>query len=77
VAASHDIELTHILADKFDNYHFCEQVTDDGITFDYRLKQGASTTRNAIKLLGFMEFDASIVKKALDLVSSYEQKQTW
>ena len=64
VAASHDIELTNILADKFDNYHFCEQVTDEGITFDYKIKPGASTTRNAIKLLKFMNFDKEIIDKA-------------
>jgi DNA mismatch repair ATPase MutS len=62
VAASHDIELTNILADKFDNYHFCEQVTNDGIIFDYKLKHGASTTRNAIRLLSFMGFHSEIIE---------------
>ena len=77
VAASHDIELTKILADKFDNYHFCEQVTDNEITFDYKIKNGASTTRNAVKLLDHMAFDESIVNKAEELILSYEKNQTW
>jgi len=64
VAASHDIELTRILSDKYDNFHFREQVMDDGIVFDYKLKNGPSTTRNAIKLLGFMGFADSIVEEA-------------
>jgi len=64
IAASHDIELTRILAGQYDNYHFREQVTDDGIVFDYKLKDGPSTTRNAIKLLSFMDFMDSIVKQA-------------
>ena len=77
VAASHDIELTKILADKFDNYHFREQAADNGITFDYKIKQGASTTRNAVKLLSFMNFDDSIVNKAEELVLSYEKNHKW
>jgi len=64
VAATHDIELTRILAGKYDNYHFREQVTDDGIVFDYKLLDGPATTRNAIKLLRFMAFDAVIVERA-------------
>lgn len=67
VVASHDIELTGILAGIYDNYHFCEQVTDGGIVFDYKLKLGASTTRNAIKLLSFMDFHAEIVDRAEEL----------
>ena len=64
IAASHDIELTQILAGQYDNYNFSEQVTDNDITFDYKLKPGPSTTRNAIKLLGVMGFDEEIVRAA-------------
>jgi len=72
IAASHDIELTRIL-EKYDNYHFREQVTDDGIVFDYKLKNGPSTTRNAIKLLRFMGFEEDIVKRAEGLAEEYTQ----
>jgi len=71
VVASHDIELTNILAVKYDNYHFCEQITDDEITFDYKLKQGVSETRNAIKLLNLMGFNSEIVKRAEELSSEH------
>jgi len=67
VVASHDIELTNILADKYDNYHFCEQITDDKITFDYKLKEGVSRTQNAIKLLKLMGYNSEIVKRAEEL----------
>jgi len=67
VVASHDIELTNILAAQYDNYHFCEQISDDEITFDYKLKHGVSRTRNAIKLLNLMGFNTEIVKKAEEL----------
>ena len=33
------------------NYHFSESYIDDKITFDYKIKEGKSTTKNAIYLL--------------------------
>ena len=74
LAASHDIELTHILADLYDNYNFCEQVTDNDIIFDYKLKQGPSTTRNAIKLLNFMGFGEEIIENADVLADTLNRK---
>ena len=77
MVASHDIELTDILADKYDNYHFCEQVTDNGIYFDYKLKQGVSNTKNAIKLLKFMDFDREIIENAEKLYAQFITTKTW
>lgn len=69
--ASHDIELTNILKGKYDNYHFCEQMKDDGMFFDYKLRQGISQTRNAIKLLSYMGFDGSIIEEAEELSKGF------
>lgn len=77
VVASHDIELTQILSDQYENYHFREQITDDGIYFDYLIKQGASKTRNAIKLLHFMEFDDDLVQNAESLVDNFMTTHKW
>ena len=77
LAASHDIELTRILAGKYDNYHFREHVTDDGIEFDYKLKDGPSTTRNALKLLRFMNFADEIVGQADKLAEGYAKDERW
>lgn len=72
VVASHDIELTRMEADRYDNYHFREQMTEEGIFFDYKIKKGPSQTRNAIKLLSYLGFQESIVKKAEKYVKSVE-----
>jgi DNA mismatch repair ATPase MutS len=77
IAASHDIELTHLLAASYDNYHFREQVTPTGVMFDYKLKTGPSTTRNAIKLLELMAFDPEIVTRAQELARGYDENQRW
>ncbi len=68
IVASHDIELTQLLKNIYDNYHFCEQFADDLITFDYLLKAGPSRSTNAIKLLEYMGFDKEIVTEAASLV---------
>ena len=77
ITASHDIELTHILNKKYDNYHFRELITDDGIYFDYKLKEGPSQTRNAIKLLHYMNFEDEIVETAESLVENFVTRKTW
>lgn len=77
LVASHDIELTEILKDTYDNYHFREQITDEGITFDYKLKDGPSATRNAIALLHYMAFDDQIVGDSEALVDRFLRTQKW
>lgn len=75
--ATHDVELTHILGDIFGNKHFEEHITDADITFDYRLKEGKSTTRNAIKLLKLMGFEDDIISSAEAAVANFEQSSQW
>lgn len=68
LVASHDIELTKILAGIYDNYHFSEKFDNDIIEFDYLLKKGASHSTNAIRLLKHMGFDQRIVEEALAII---------
>ena len=67
-AASHDIELTDILKDQMDMYHFEEQVEGDDVCFDYKLKQGRAVSSNAIKLLEIYGFPKELVKEAKKMV---------
>ncbi len=64
IVASHDIELTRLLSKYYQNYHFSETYEDGDIKFDYKLKSGATTTRNAIKLLESLGFASEIVENA-------------
>lgn len=64
MAATHDIELTWILENVYRNCHFEEEITDDEIRFDYRLKEGRTMTRNAIRLLALMGFEETIIEDA-------------
>lgn len=76
--ATHDIELTEILKNSCDNLHFEEQVTaENGITFDYRLRQGAAKSRNAIALLGVLGYPATLVANAKKEAAYFDQKKSW
>lgn len=63
-AATHDIELTDLLGNDYDNYHFEEDVREGDIFFSYRLYSGKATTRNAIRLLELMGYDEEIIERA-------------
>ena len=76
-AATHDIELTELLQDDFDNYHFEEDVRDGDVFFNYRLKEGKATSRNAIKLLELMGYDKDVIKKATDQAERFTQSGIW
>lgn len=67
IAASHDIELTQILGGMYESYHFCEQIQENDIIFEYKIHEGAATTKNAIKLLELTHFPKEIITNAKNL----------
>lgn len=63
-AATHDLELTELVKGSYSNFHFQESVTEQGISFNYKLTRGPSTTRNAIKLLRHVGYPSEIADAA-------------
>lgn len=76
-AATHDIELTYMLEEYYTNYHFEEEVKEDDVKFNYLLKKGRVTTRNAIRLLKMTGYDDSIVEASKNAVVRFEQEGSW
>ena len=76
-AATHDIELTHLLKKYYNNYHFEEEIVDNDVVFHYQLMRGRAVTRNAIKLLGVMGYDEEIIKEAEGLAEGFWEKGSW
>jgi len=77
IAATHDIELTFILENCYRNVHFQEAITDDGIVFDYKQRDGRATSRNAIRLLQLMGYGAAIVEEAEKRASNFVSQGSW
>ena len=77
IVATHDIELTTLLDGIFQNHHFSEKITDDGVVFDYTIRDGATKTRNAITLLDYLDFDKEITTAANSMVMHFEETKKW
>lgn len=76
-AATHDIELTHLLEQYYDNCHFEEEVKHGDVLFSYRLLEGRAHTRNAIKLLEIIGFSKEIIGKADDMAGAFLRSGEW
>lgn len=76
-AATHDVELTRLLAGEYENYHFEEEILEEDIFFPYRLRKGPAHTRNAIALLRMLGYDASLVKDAEKMADIFLQTGEW
>jgi hypothetical protein len=75
LVATHDIELTRWLGDRYDPFHFREQVVDGALTFDYLLKPGVSSTRNAIAWLEALGYPPAVVSAAHAAVGATDARQ--
>ena len=70
LAATHDIELCGLLSDRYVLCHFEDKVGESEMIFDYKLRQGKATSRNAMIIWqaanGRKNRSVSFVLSALD-----------
>ncbi|MEO7360735.1 MAG: hypothetical protein ABI120_10420 [Gemmatimonadaceae bacterium] len=69
IVATHDTELLGLLGNAYAPHHFREEISPDGLSFDYIMRDGQATTRNAIALLEIMKYPAEIVDNARRILS--------
>lgn len=62
--STHDVELTDLLESEYDLYHFTEVIKNNQIHFDYKLKKGYLSTRNAIRILEINNYPQEIIADA-------------
>ncbi|HKK45622.1 MAG TPA: hypothetical protein VJ964_08875, partial [Balneolaceae bacterium] len=74
LASTHDLELVDLLAEEYSFYHFAEEVGDQELSFDYKIKPGQSSTKNAIKLLRVWDYPSEIVDSAMDVSHMLEEE---
>ncbi len=65
--STHDIELTDMLSDEYDLYHFSEIVNENNVDFDYKLKEGKLKSRNAIRILQINAYPDSVINEAIEI----------
>lgn len=76
-AATHDLELTKLLAGVYDNYHFEEEIVEDDIFFPYKLQKGPAVSRNAIALLKVLGYEKELVNDAESMAETFLQTGQW
>ena len=76
LAATHDDELVELLDGLYLPFHFADAVDETGVTFDFRLRPGPSTTRNAIALLRLRGAPRYLVSRALTRAAELERTRT-
>lgn len=77
VAATHDLELCPLLSDRYDSFHFQESIREGRMIFDYRLRDGPSTSRNAIRLLEIMGYDPALAQSARERAQHFAETGQW
>ncbi len=77
MAATHDIELTVLLSERYANYHFGEDLSEGDVEFSYKLKEGAAKSRNAIRLLKSLGFDPAMADRAEQMVRIHKKEGVW
>ena len=76
IVATHDHALTHLVTEGrepgMENRHLREHVEDGVMRFDYRLRDGPATTRNAIRVLEAHRYPEEITREAKERSSGGE-----
>jgi hypothetical protein len=67
LVSTHDIELTELLNQEYELYHFSENVNEKTVDFDYKLKNGKLQNRNAIRILQINDYPEHIIKEAIEI----------
>lgn len=69
LVSTHDLELSELLIEQYDLYHFEEQIADETLFFDHLLKKGKLKTTNAIRLLEISGYPQKIIDEANAMIS--------
>jgi DNA mismatch repair ATPase MutS len=74
--STHDMELTDLLSEEYELYHFSEQVGQKNVAFDYKLKAGKNHNRNAIRILEINGYPESVIQEAIDISKKFDDARS-
>ena len=73
LVSTHDLELTDMLSNEYELYHFSETVDNNTVGFDYKLKEGKLKNRNAIRILKINDYPNDVVNEAMKISKELDQ----
>ena len=72
--STHDIELTDMLAEEYELYHFSEIISNETIDFDFKLKEGKLKNRNALRILEINDYPDSVISEAIQISKELDKQ---
>lgn len=72
LVSTHDIELTEMLDEEYDLFHFSEIVKEKNVDFDYKLKRGKLKNRNAIRILEINDYPDDLIHEAIEITEKLD-----
>lgn len=69
IVATHDLEITEMVDKTYKYYYFSEDISQEGLKFDFTIKEGVSKNRNAVKLMKYLGYPEEIVNRTTKRVS--------
>jgi DNA mismatch repair ATPase MutS len=74
LVSTHDVELTDLLSEDYELYHFSETVDEKTVGFDYKLKMGKLKNRNAIRILEINDYPKDLINEAIELSKKLDEQ---
>lgn len=69
--ATHDLQILPELVG-YEHYYFTENVTKHALDFDYKIRKGITKTRNAIKLMEFVNYPEQLTQRIHQRIDEME-----
>ena len=61
IVATHDLELVDLIGNMYRYFYFTEDMDKEGLKFDYKIKQGVSKNRNAVRIMQYLGYPSEII----------------
>lgn len=69
IVATHDLEITEMINKSYKFFYFSEDISQEGLKFDFTIKEGVSKNRNAVKLMKYLGYPDVIIKRTTERVT--------
>lgn len=69
--STHESQLTGLLGEQYDTYHFSGFLDAGQVKFDYKIRPGKLEATNAIKLLEDLGFPDEVTREAKQIVQDF------
>lgn len=69
IVATHDLELVDLVGNEYKYYYFTENISETELKFDYKIREGVSKNKNAVKIMKYLGYPDEIIEKTNSRIS--------